>query len=221
MTRHQHAAQWAPGLIGGPKSPARLYVKTGLDDDARRPLESSHPLYGLALHAWRRQDCWSLAEHRDFWTDELPLWPRRRGQRSLREMEGWWTHELRRADLDDAAIADVLAVEVDTIRRRRLHDAGEMVWHEQVDPAERHDGPRPPLPRVYALGEDAPRFSYVNLPLLLTVSARSPAARRIEALAVTALREALTVLGHPERPGAPNAPKSAQTDRIRGGAERR
>jgi len=110
MRSLKNAAQRPPGLIGGPKSPAWLCVATGLDDDARQQLERSHPLYGLALHAWRWQDRLSLAEHRDLWTGLLPLWPRKRGQRSIRETEGWWTHELRRAGFDDEAIVDVLAV---------------------------------------------------------------------------------------------------------------
>ena len=156
------------GRVGDPESPAPLYLCTGLDDDARRPLGRRHPHYRLALHALVWQDVWSAEEHRDFWTALLPLWPRERGQRRVVETEGWWAHELRRHGLDDAAIAEALALDVDTVRRRRLHDVGEMVCHEQIERPRQLSaqyGPAPPLPRVHGPNEDRPAFSYVNLPL--------------------------------------------------------
>jgi len=143
-------------------------VRTGLDDDRRRPLDRDHPHYRQALYALAWQDRWSDEQHRDYWTALVAAWPRERGQRQLREAMGWAAHELRRYGLDDAAIADVLAVDVDTIRRRDLHGAGEMVWHEQIEqPAIRfaRHGPQPPLPRVWTDGDELPAFSWVNLPL--------------------------------------------------------
>ncbi len=161
------AVQNAFGRIANPESPAPLFVRTGLDDDHRRPLDRVHPLYRVALYALEWQDRWSDDQHKDFWTALIAQWPRERGQRKLRETMGWAAHELRRYGLDDAAIAEVLCVEEDTLRRRDIFAAGDMVFREQIElPRDllAKRGPPPPLPRVYSDAGDPPVFSWVNLP---------------------------------------------------------
>lgn len=189
----QHPARIAFGRIEDPESPSPLHVKTGLDDDLRRPLGRRHRLYKLALYAWLRQDRWPDDEHREFWTAFTGVWPRQRGQRQLKDTIGWWALSLRRAGLSDTGVAEALGYPLDTLRKYGAFDRGDMVWHEQIErPAQSaaRIGPSKPLPRVYGPHEDEPDHSWVNLPL--TAQGRPKAVVEIERRAVAklaALRE--------------------------------
>jgi hypothetical protein len=104
-----------------------------LDDDLRRPLDRADPFYKSALYAWIWQDRWSDQAHRDFWTASLELWPRQRGQRQLKNSIGWGALLLRRAGLSDDEVAEALGYPLETLRRYRAFDRGDMVWNEQIE----------------------------------------------------------------------------------------
>jgi hypothetical protein len=114
-----------------------LNLRTGYFDDRRKELHRDDERYVVFSHAYRQQDGWDDAQHREFWMTHLALWPSSGRQRPNREAlafvlgtgrldEGFATQEVVEAmpgrswaDLRDRGIvnmAERMAQEVTTPR---------------------------------------------------------------------------------------------------------
>jgi hypothetical protein len=145
-------------------------VLTGLEDDRRRLLEPSHPLYGDALAAHDEQDDWSPAEHAAFWSALLVAWPRAGRPPAVDHLSAAAAH-MASFGVPLDVIAETLGVEPDTLRARQPSRLRERPSVErgaellELDPLgvrlRRQLGTlvqdAPPLPRVYADDEERAR----------------------------------------------------------------
>ncbi len=148
---------------------------TGLEDDPRASLKPEHEFYPLAFGLWRRQDGLDQAEHAEAWRHGLAWWPRRGRPPVVDALSAAAAH-LDRHGLSLTEIAATLGVDPDTLRPRqpsRHRDRPSIVRGRELLDAEpfgvrlrrelgTYRDERPPLPRVYALGEDEPEYTYFN-----------------------------------------------------------
>src|SRR4051794_25828676 len=87
----------------------RLFVRTGLEDDRRRPLEPGDSLYLDALRAWKEQDESSPDYHARAWSAMLPVWPRA-GRRPIVDAQSAAAAHLAQYEVPLDVIADVLGL---------------------------------------------------------------------------------------------------------------
>ena len=94
----------------------RIYVRTGLPDDPRRPLaERDGPLYWAARDVHDRQDEWSPEEHAAAWTVLLASWPIDLGRPPHADALSVSAALLAREGIDPS---EALVVSPDTLRER-------------------------------------------------------------------------------------------------------
>lgn len=73
--------------------------------------------YEIFHFAWRHQERWTRADHRDFWASALKLWPTKRGKRESSVHISMWVWVFRRKGLGDGEIAERLGYSLESLRR--------------------------------------------------------------------------------------------------------
>jgi hypothetical protein len=192
----------AAALARNPAGDEPLGLQTGYFDDVRQTLTAGHDHYRLFRWAHDHQDQLSDAEHLQFWSMRLHLWPRKRGAHQTHDSISF----ALAVGMSDGFTFDEIVAELpyrsrEALRDRHLHAAER--WREALDSGRQPDPGVARLPRIYTDAEEGllPQppsqnwtFGLINLPRDMPSSSIMVGNQAIEALdeicgALAALRE--------------------------------
>lgn len=144
-----------PGPLAAEKCPAQLDLTTSLVGDRPRTLTPAHPDFPPFAWAWRHQDEWTAAEHRDYWIAHLHRWPRAR--QASTEMLAFALRAAKACGLreGDCRLDRLLGYEIEDVKRmlRRRHHGRRLDDVPEFNEPVFSDWP---LPRIWTPGEPPP-----------------------------------------------------------------